>query len=108
MWLRVAAAGAVYGGDEGASYGGLGSLGITYVVDVLRYVPYLHAGLGGALLGGGVLDTQVHPVAELGAGVDFLARRGLSYGMWVRLGSFLDDSAFVGGGARVTWRWGFF
>lgn len=108
MWVRAAAAGGVYGGAEGPAYAGLGSLGITYVVDVLRYVPYLHAGLGGVLLGGGVIETQVHPLVELGAGVDLLRGRDLSYGVWARIGSFLDDSATVGAGARVTWRSGFF
>jgi hypothetical protein len=108
MWVRAAAAGGVYGGDEGAAYAGLASLGITYVVDVLRYLPYLHAGVGGALLGGGALDTQAHPLVELGAGVDLLRGRDLSYGLWARVGSFIDDSATVGAGFRVTWRWGFF
>ncbi|HUS66856.1 MAG TPA: hypothetical protein VMZ28_20100, partial [Kofleriaceae bacterium] len=57
MWFRAAAAGGVYGGDDGAAYAGIGSVGITYVVDVLKYLPYLHAGVGGVLLGGGVLET---------------------------------------------------
>ena len=108
MWFRAAAAGGVYGGDDGPAYAGLGSVGITYVVDVLKYLPYLHAGVGGALLGGGVIETQVHPLIELGAGVDLLRSRDLSYGLWARIGSFIDDSATVGAGFRVTWRWGFF
>ena len=98
-----------HGGDEdGTSYAGHGAVGLTYVIDVLKYVPYLHAGIGAALLGGGALDSKVHPVAELGLGLDVLSRRGLSYGAFVRLGSFLDDSAFVTAGLRLTWRWGFF
>ena len=110
MWVRAAAAGGVYGGEEGAAYAGLGSVGITYVVDVLKYLPYLHAGVGGVVLGGGdgAIETQVHPLVELGAGVDLLRGRDMSYGLWARVGSFLDDSATVGAGFRVTWRWGFF
>ena len=108
FWLRAAAAGAVYGSDGGPSYGVQGSLGLTYVVDVVEYVPYLHAGIGGVGLFGGELERQLHPVAELGAGLDILARRDLSWGPWLRLASFLDDSQFLSGGVRLSWRWGFF
>jgi hypothetical protein len=110
FWLRLSAAGAVLdgGGDDGTSYAGHGAVGLTYVVDVLKYVPYLHAGIGAVALGGGAVDSEFHPVAEIGVGLDVLARRGLSYGAFARLGSFLDDSAFVTAGLRVTWRWGFF
>lgn len=108
FWLRAAAAGGVYGADGGPSYAAQGSLGLTYVVDVMKYVPYLHAGIGGVGLFGGELDRQLHLVAELGAGIDILARRDLSWGPWLRLASFLDDSEFVSGGVRLSWRWGFF
>ena len=108
FWLRAAAAGGVYGADGGPSYATHGSLGLTYVVDVLKYVPYLHAGIGGVAVFGGELESEIHPVAELGAGVDILARRDLSWGPWLRLASFLDDSQFVSGGFRLSWRWGFF
>jgi hypothetical protein len=110
FWLRGAAAGAVYrGGDrEGTTYAGRASVGLTYVIDVLKYVPYLQAGLGGVALGGGALDTKVHPIAEIGIGLDLLARRGLSYGMFARVGSNLGDNAFITAGLRVSWRWGFF
>jgi hypothetical protein len=110
FWLRASAAGAAHhGGDEdGTSYAGHGALGLTYVIDVLKYVPYLHAGIGAVALGGGALDREVHPVAEIGIGLDILSRRGLSYGAFARLGSFLDDSAFVTAGLRLSWRWGFF
>jgi hypothetical protein len=108
LWVRAAVAGAAYATGGEASWTGQGTVGLTYVVDVLRYVPYLNAGVGAVMLGGGPLDRALHPVVELGAGLDVLARRGLSYGVFVRLASFLDDSAFVSAGARVTWRWGFF
>jgi hypothetical protein len=110
FWLRASAAGAVHrgGGEDGTSYAGHGVVGLTYVVDVLKYVPYLTGGVGAALLGGGGLERELHPVAEIGAGLDILARRGLSYGAFARLASFLDDSAFVTAGVRLSWRWGFF
>ena len=108
FWLRAAAAGGVYGADGGPSYATQGSLGITYVVDVLKYVPYLHGGIGGVGIFGGELEREFHPVVELGAGLDILARRDLSWGPWLRLASFLDDSEFISGGVRLSWRWGFF
>jgi len=108
FWLRAAAAGGVYGADGGPSYAAQGSIGLTYVVDVVKYIPYLHLGIGGVGVFGGAVDRQLHPVAELGAGLDILARRDLSWGPWLRLASFLDDSEFVSGGLRLSWRWGFF
>src|SRR5262245_40411160 len=108
FWLRAAAAGGVYGADGGPSYAAQGSIGLTYVVDVVKYIPYLHLGIGGVGVFGGALDRQLHPIAELGVGLDILARRDLSWGPWLRLASFLDDSEFVSGGLRLSWRWGFF
>jgi hypothetical protein len=108
FWVRAAGAAGVYATDGGPSYGAQGTLGLTYVVDVVKYVPYLHAGIGAVGLFGGELESQLHPVAELGAGLDILARRDLSWGPWLRLASFIDDSAFVAGGLRLSWRWGFF
>ena len=108
LWVRAAASGGAYLVSNDASWTGQGTVGLTYVVDVLRYVPYLHAGVGAVMLGGGPLERELHPVVELGAGLDVLTRRELSWGVYVRLASFLDDSSFVGAGARVTWRWGFF
>ena len=106
--LRAAAGGGLFDESGQASYSGQATLGLTYVVDIIKYVPYLTGGLGATVLGGGAVDTEVHPVVELGAGIDLLTRRGLSYGAWVRVASFLDDSALYGAGLRVTWRWGFF
>lgn len=106
--LRAAAGGGLFGDSGELSYGGQATLGLTYVVDIIKYVPYLTGGLGATVLGGGSVDTEVHPVVELGAGIDLLTRRSLSYGAWVRVASFLDDSALYGAGFRVTWRWGFF
>jgi len=108
IWFRASLQAAGYAPDGGPSFGGQGTLGLTYIIDVIKYVPYLHAGVGAAAIGGGELDNQLHPLAEIGAGLDKLARRGLSYGVFARVGSFLDDSAFTTVGARATWRYGFF
>ncbi len=110
FWLRVTSTGAVYrGGDQdGTGYTGNVVGGLTYVIDVLRYVPYLHAGVGAVALRSDAFDFEMHPMAELGIGLDILARRGLSYGFFARAATFLDDSALITAGLRVTWRWGFF
>ncbi|HTE50709.1 MAG TPA: hypothetical protein VK698_07560 [Kofleriaceae bacterium] len=110
FWLRASAAGSIYRGSdgEGAIAAGQGIVGLTYVVDVLKYVPYVHLGAGAVAIGGEGVDAEVHPVGEIGVGLDILSRRGLSYGPFARLQSFLDDSAFVSVGVRITWRWGFF
>ncbi len=110
FWLRATTTSSVYrGGDQdGTGYAGNALIGLTYVVDVLKYVPYLHAGAGAVVLAGEALEEDVHPLAEIGIGLDILARRGLSYGFFGRAGTFLDDSAFITAGLRLTWRWGFF
>jgi hypothetical protein len=110
FWLRGAATGAVHhGGDEdGTSFAGHAVVGLTYVIDVLKYVPYLHAGIGAVVLGGGELDAEVRPLGEIGIGLDLLVSRDRSYGLFARAGTFLDDSAFVAAGVRMSWRWGFF
>jgi hypothetical protein len=110
FWLRASVAGAIYGGsdDEGAIYAGRATIGLTYVVDVLKYVPYIHLGLGGLALGGPEVDAEIRPLGEIGVGLDVLSRRGLSYGPFARLQSSFDEGAFVELGARMTWRWGFF
>ena len=53
-------------------------------------------------------DAEIPETDEFISGVDILARRDLSWGPWLRLASFLDDSQFISGGFRMSWRWGFF
>jgi len=108
FWLRAAAGGAYYRRDEGGAYAGSGAVGLTYVVDVVKYVPYLSVGLGAVFLDGAAIDGELHPTVEIGIGLDFLTRRGLSYGAFARFGSFLEDSSFFTAGLRMTWRWGLF
>jgi hypothetical protein len=113
---RVALDGAVFytPADEeeeiagGTSYGGRAVVGLIYLLDVLKYVPYATGGVGLSLVGGGPLETEVHPVVEIGGGLDVLHSRNLSYGAWGRLQSFVDDSAGFNLGLRVTYRWGYF
>ena len=110
FWLRASAAGAIYRGSdgEGAIYAGRATVGLTYVVDVLKYVPYIHLGAGGLVIGGAELDAEVRPLGELGVGLDVLSRRGRSYGPFARVQTSFDEGAFLELGLRVSWRWGFF
>lgn len=111
--LRAELAGGVfYGGnadDQGAaSFAALGDAGVTYRFDVLKYVPYVFAGLGGVATGGGPLATDVDLVLVAGGGLDQLLSRSRSIGLELRLASFGGDVTVVTAGLRGTVRWGFF
>ena len=107
LWLRGSGGFGVF--PEGdLTYSGHGTLGLTYALDVVRYVPYVNLGVGAVALGGGGVDTDVYPLVELGGGVDVLHSRSLSYGIQVRFESFIAETALFTAGARVTYRWGFF
>src|SRR5690349_19814135 len=47
-WFRAAAGGALLDVD-GTAYEAIGSVGVTYTIDVLRYVPYVGIAAGAAL-----------------------------------------------------------
>ncbi len=105
-WFRGAIAGAFH---DGGLWNGTATLGLTYAVDVLRYVPYLGAGVGGAVVGGDALSaTQVRPLLELGAGVDVLESRTFSWGVDARVSAYLDGLVLFTIGPRFSWRWGYF
>jgi hypothetical protein len=107
LWLRGQAGVGGYPLGEW-SVSGDASAGITYAIDVLKYVPYVKAGLGALLVGGEAVDTSVYPLIEAGAGLDVLHSRSLSYGLEARVEAFFEGSAFFTAGARVSYRWGFF
>src|SRR5262245_21889272 len=70
LWLRVGLGGGLTSVDGSASGVFSGVAGLTYTVDILRYVPYLGLGVGGVLVTGGNLDTHVDPVLDLAAGIE--------------------------------------
>lgn len=115
IWLRLSAGGALYNGRPTAA-SGHATAGLTYVFDVLKYVPYAHLGLGGAVLyadhapGEDQADNQtsLEPLIELGGGLDVLTDPDFSWGIHIRFGSFITRSALFTAGFRVSWRWGFF
>ena len=115
--LRGEVAGALFHGgnveDQGSvSYALLGDAGLTFRFDVLRWVPYAFAGLGGVYSGGGPIegaDTGGFDfVVVVGGGVDYLVSRNRSFGAEARLGSFGGDITVFTIGVRGTMRWGFF
>ncbi len=108
LWLRGSAAGGAYQGPDGLAWSGGATVGITYALDVLRYVPYINLGIGALVVGGGGVDTALKPVVELGVGFDVLESRTFSWGVVIRFDAFASQAQFFTIGPRISWRWGFF
>lgn len=104
--------GAFYGGgteqQSKGSYAGLADVGVTFRFDVLKYVPYAFAGIGGVASTGGPIDSQLDLVVAIGGGLDVLTSRSRSYGVEARLASFGGDITLFTLGVRGTIRWGYF
>lgn len=105
--VRGHLAGAIYGGG-GTAGTGLATIGLSYRLDVLRYVPYAAVGVGVLVRGGGPFATGVEPALELGGGVDILRGRDRSWGFAAAITSFASDTTTVTVTVRSTWRWGYF
>jgi hypothetical protein len=110
IWLRASGgAGAFYDRTaEAPAYGGYAEVGITYVLDVLRYVPHIDLGVGGLVMKGEDIEDPILPLISIGVGMDLLTSRTRSIGVFTRFESFLGQSAFFQLGMRTSWRWGFF
>lgn len=112
LWLRASAGGGAFSDGGSPAYAGYSEVGITYVIDILRYVPYVNLGIGAVYLHvdepGDKFENGVDPLISVGAGVDLLTSRKRSYGVYTRYESFLGRTAFFTAGARMSWRWGFF
>jgi hypothetical protein len=106
------AGGLFYGGEamnqSSVSYAGLADAGATFRFDVLKYVPYAFAGLGGVVTTGGPIGSHTNLVLAVGGGVDVLASRSTSWGVEARLASFGGDVTIFTFGLRSTTRWGYF
>ena len=107
-WFRAAVGGMVYAVDGQASYGALASAGVTYAVDVIKYVPYIGIGGGALVVGGGAVDAAVEPYLELGIGLEVLQSTTFSWGIDARFSSFVGDATVFLVGPRVAWKWGYF
>lgn len=105
--LRGELAGAAFL-DEGGAYLALADVGVVYRFDVVKYVPYGFAGLGGVASTGEPIDSALDVVVVLGGGLDILSSRTRSWGIEGRLASFAGETTVFTLGLRGTVRWGFF
>jgi hypothetical protein len=105
------AGGVFYGGEQAqeskTSYALLADAGVVFRFDVLKYVPYAFAGVGGVAETGGPLDRGLDFVLVIGGGVDWLQSRERSFGLEARVASFGGDITVLTVGLRGTMRWGF-
>ncbi len=124
--VRVSGALAGYVGG-GTSWTGQLAGGVVYRFDVLKYVPYAFAVIGGMVGGSGRLDGDLdgdggadcdtgladcgggfEPLIGVGGGLDILRSRETSWGFEVQASAFVGDTALLSAGVRYTRRWGFF
>jgi Outer membrane protein beta-barrel domain len=57
-----------------------GNVGLQYVVDVMRWIPYLGASAGGYWMQGGTVGSFFLPGAEISVGLDYLVTRRWAVG----------------------------
>lgn len=105
---RVAGGGGLFYGSDQLTYSGHLTVGMTYLLDVLKYVPYVELGAGAIAIAGGELETRIKPLIQVGLGIDVLRSRTFSYGIRLEFESLLQETSFFTLGVRATWRWGFF
>ncbi len=86
----------------------LGDAGAVFRFDVLKYVPFAFAGVGGVATFGGPIPEEVDVVLAVGGGLDILLSRTRSIGVEARVASFGGDITIFTLGVRGTARWGFF
>jgi hypothetical protein len=106
LWLRGTLALGYHVGDIDL-WTSLATVGVTYALDVITWVPSLTIGAGVGVAGTSD-DPRARPVIEVGVGLDRLLSRSWSAGVQTRLASFGTDSAVISAGLRLTYRWGFF
>jgi hypothetical protein len=105
--LHTQLSGGVYYQDD-IAYSGQATVGLTYLFDVLKYIPYATVGVGAMVIAGNSVETDVSPIAALSLGLEILHSRTFSYGPQARFETFFDQPKFFSAGLRLTWRWGFF
>jgi hypothetical protein len=106
--FKIMAAGGLGDGPTGLAWNASGTVGLRYALDVLRYVPYVHAGVGAMIVGGGGIDREVKPIVELGAGIDVLESTTWSWGVSVRVETLGTDVVFFTITPRLSYHWGYF
>ncbi len=86
-------------------------IGVTYVLDVLRWVPYFGALAGGYMLNGGTLPgTLVLPGGDIVVGLDYLVTPRWAVGFEVSEHFLFTDmslyTSYSTAFARTEFRWG--
>lgn len=86
--------------------------GVGYVIDVIRYVPYIGVLASGYRLGGGTLDRSLFvPGVELAVGLDYQLSRSWAIGVAGRQHMLLTKlstyPSFTTAVLRVEYMWGF-
>jgi hypothetical protein len=88
-----------------------GDAGLIYKLDIVQFVPYFGALIGGYVLNGGSLPaTQVLPGGELAVGADYLLSRRWAVGLAIREHFLFTDlgtyPSYLTVAARVELTWG--
>lgn len=97
------------GGHYRSEFAGIGgaTVGATYVIDVLKYVPYFSVGGGVLLATDENFSTHLQPTISAQLGIDWLDRT-THWGVYVQALSFAGEYSVFSTGVRWGWRWGFF
>jgi hypothetical protein len=88
------------------------AVGVSYVLDVLRWVPYAGLLVGGQAVSGGTLEkARILPVAQLALGLDYQMNRTLSFGFALRQSFMVTEMATYPSAthlfAKVELSWGY-
>jgi hypothetical protein len=83
-------------------------VGVTYALDVVKYVPSATLGAGLAVVAREDKDVTLRPMFEIGVGLDRLLSRSAALGVQARLQSFASDTLYVNAGFRFCYRFDFF
>ncbi len=89
-----------------------GAVGVSYVLDVLRWVPYAGLLASGNVLGGGVLPNPFFaPGAQVAVGLDYQFSRHFVAGVGFRqhflLTRLRDYPSYSSLFFKVEWQWGY-
>jgi hypothetical protein len=103
VWLRGGLGAGVAALAGEARPVGVATAGITYTIDVLRYVPYV--GLGGGVV---LVNGHVGPALDLAVGIEVQESAGFGWGIEGRLEAFAGRQTVFFAGPRVAWKWGYF
>jgi hypothetical protein len=106
VWLRASAGSSAH--ESFGVFAAHATFGVTYALDVVKYVPSATLGAGLLVLARKDQDLEARPVFEIGLGIDRLLSRQASLGAHARLQSFASDTLYVNAGLRFCYRFDFF